>query len=121
MTRVFVVPMDLPSIANKRMHWAARARLLKMQRKTTRAAWIHAGRPIVSMPARVTIVRVSPRLLDRDNLVSACKATQDEVAAIFGVDDREEELLRFEWEQEKSKQKEVRVVMTTREDAAGAA
>jgi hypothetical protein len=42
----------------------------------------------------VTITRVSPRLLDDDNLRGALKAVRDGIADALGVDDRDE---RVRW------------------------
>ena len=80
--------LRLPSTANLREHWATRARRAKSHRA--------AGRFAVSrlvecppLPVTVTLVRVSPRRLDDDNLAAAFKAFRDGVADGLGVDDRD--------------------------------
>jgi hypothetical protein len=79
------IPMRLPSAANLREHWRARHRRVKAQRATV-AAFL-GGRPRPSLPAVVTLTRVSPRPLDGDNLQGAFKGVRDQVAAWFGIDD----------------------------------
>ena len=76
------IPMRLPSAANLREHWAAKAKRVKQQRQTV-AAYI-GGRPKPPLPVVVTLTRVSARALDGDNLQSAFKGIRDEVAKWLG-------------------------------------
>ena len=86
--------LDLPirtvSETNQREHWAIKARRVKSQRDAivlalctlkemrTVRKWDHWF---------VLFVRVSPRKLDDDNLVSAFKAIRDQIAHELGVND----------------------------------
>lgn len=86
----------LPSAANLREHWAAKARRVKAQRVLTRIA-LFATPGLLSLrgyfsslpSTRIacTFTRVGPRALDSDNLQGAFKSVRDEVAKFFGLDD----------------------------------
>lgn len=115
MTVTVEIPMALPSVANLREHWAAKARRVKAQRaavmlamKAQRVQWQLDGEPGPWWPLhggavlRVTLTRVAPRALDDDNAVSAAKGVRDAVAAYFGVDDRDP---RVTWRYAQSKGK----------------
>lgn len=113
MTVTVEIPMTLPSTANLRLHWAAKARLKKAQRtgvafalKVTHVfdrvptprgsggVWVPSG------PLVVTLTRVAPRKLDGDNLQTAFKHVRDAVAAYFGVDDADP---RISWRYEQAR------------------
>lgn len=82
------LPMRLPSVANLRLHWATKARMVKAQRGAVRLALVHRiGSLSSGERAVVTLTRVAPRQLDSDNLASAFKACRDSVADLLGVDD----------------------------------
>lgn len=99
------VPLKLPSLANLRLHWAVKARLIKAQRNAAAFAlrggarqWLtrwKALRANESLCLRVTLTRVGPRALDDDNLASAFKGIRDEVADFVGIDDGSS---RFAWQ-----------------------
>lgn len=101
MTLTVEFPMTLPSMANARLHWAAKARKVKAQRLTTGLALRDNGvgwrlKPLAKgQRLVVTLTRVAPRKLDsHDNLRTALKHVVDEVAAFFHVDDSDP---RIEW------------------------
>jgi hypothetical protein len=81
-----VIPMVLPSVANLREHWAAKARRTKAQR-----AAVSLLVPRASPEGRVvvTLTRVAPRPIKdaHDNLRSAFKHIVDSVAERLGIDD----------------------------------
>lgn len=83
-------PLELPSLANVRMHHMRKHSLMKRQR-TQAWAELRAVSPhiqVVKAPIRITLTRVSPRRLDgHDNLRSAFKAVADGVADWLGIDD----------------------------------
>lgn len=81
----FHIPIELPSLANTRMHWREMARLKKKQREAT--AYCMVGKVIPLPPLTITITRIGPRRLDDDNLASACKYVRDQIADIVGLDD----------------------------------
>lgn len=95
---IFELPLRLVSIANKREHWAVRARRAKQHRT---AALVIPKHP-VELPAVVTITRIAPRQLDSDNNVSACKAIRDGIADRFGMPDNSP-LIEWRYAQEKGR------------------
>lgn len=96
---ILVLPMKLPSVANLREHWAAKAKRARAQRNAVATAWlVHADRVawvlrfagfLRGPGVEVTLTRVAPRALDSDNLASAFKAIRDEVALKLGVNDND--------------------------------
>lgn len=121
MTVTVEIPMRLPSLANISFgHWAKKAKVVKQQRDvvtlalwlrapefvqvTRNGVWVPAGSRVVVM-----LVRCAPRKLDSDNLQGAFKHVRDSVAVFLGVDDGREDLVRFEYAQEKAKQPLVRI------------
>ena len=88
------VDMKIVSVANIRMHWAVKARLVKGQRQKAFNALCAVGAPM-PLPCTIVLTRVAPRALDGDNLQSAFKATRDGVADWLGVDDGDS---RLDWQ-----------------------
>ncbi len=123
----FEIPMALPSSANLRENWRARARRIKSQRAavvlampvrklTTARNWLTLLGKVV-----VTLTRISPRPLDDDNNVGAFKGVRDQVAAQLGVDDRDKRIA-WAYRQERGKQAiriEVQTVANERLDQLG--
>jgi hypothetical protein len=100
------LPLHLVSEANARDHHMVKARRVKEQR------WIveqfikdRLHRALRQRPGDigwiVLLVRLAPRALDSDNLVSSLKAVRDGVADAFGVNDRDPRL-EFRYDQRKS-------------------
>ncbi len=99
MTRLLWVeiPMRLPSTANLREHWSAKAKRAKAQRQAVALALkSHNLRQGVldgiaeqtrGGQLLVRFTRISPRKLDSDNLAIAFKHCRDQVAEHFGTDD----------------------------------
>jgi hypothetical protein len=75
------LPIRIDSVANKREHWATKARRTKQHRLAALAVAPHP------LPCVVTMIRVAPRKLDGDNLQSGFKALRDGIADRLGVDD----------------------------------
>lgn len=94
----------LPSCANLREHWRKRAARVKKQRAEAglRVAFTQAGQVRVApeLPCTVTLVRISARALDDDNLASAFKAVRDGVADALGIKDNDP---RVSWRYEQRK------------------
>lgn len=81
--------MQLPSMANKRLHWRQRAAIVKQQRKTAFYS-LSSKSPFdytLSKALRITLTRFAPRQLDSDNLAASFKAVRDGVADWLRVDD----------------------------------
>jgi len=93
---LFLVDIHTVSEANRREHWASRAKRVAKQRSTMTLC-------LMSSPLRreigdglvVALTRVAPRALDDDNLRGALKACRDGVADWLGIDDRDP---RVTWE-----------------------
>ena len=100
-TRVLGLEVTLPirveSVANKREHWAVKARRTQTHRHLACALT-----PYHPLPVIVTITRIAPRELDDDNLQYGCKALRDGIADRLGVDDRDK---RVEWRYAQAKGK----------------
>lgn len=79
----FELPITAVSEANRRDHWATKARRVKLHRNTAFALC-----PVFPLPCVVTLTRVAPRMLDDDNNVISMKSARDGIAQRLGVDDR---------------------------------
>ena len=81
--------MKIVSVANLRMHWAVKAKLVRDQRTRTRMSLNAAAQSSGAemLPVTVVLTRVAPRRLDGDNLQSGFKAVRDGVADWLGLDD----------------------------------
>ena len=108
-----VIPVETPSLANLREHWAKRAERAKLHRSMAQWHMRVAGGPpgMFPLPVTVKLTRCSPRELDDDNLRSALKNCRDGVADWLGIDDRDP---RVSWDygQERAKKPHVRVEAT---------
>lgn len=102
--------MRLPSTANLREHWAAKAKRTKAHRAAGRLAWQQLWRAGAVLPVQcwtplvVTLTRLSPRQLDDDNLASAFKAFRDGLAdgmKPHGVSDDRDPRVRWVYAQER--------------------
>jgi hypothetical protein len=90
----FTIPIQTVSEANRRDHWAVKAKRVKQQRSCAILSYrlaLHsiprADQPRAGMSLRITLTRVGPRRLDSDNLASAGKAARDVKAEALEVDD----------------------------------
>lgn len=92
--------MKAPSVANQRLHWAARARQTKPQR--TAAALLVKSKlhELGGTRLVVLLTRIAPRELDDDNLRGALKGYRDGVASALRVDDASP-LVRWDYAQRK--------------------
>lgn len=96
LTIVYHVEVKTPSLANSRMHWAKRARIVKTQRQLAKAETeealigsydCSAHWPIFTA-ATITLTRYAPGVpLDTDNLASSQKAIRDGIADGCRVND----------------------------------
>ncbi|GLQ96452.1 hypothetical protein [Dyella mobilis] len=84
-----VITLELPirtgAGLNDRLHWAARAAKVKLQRQQVGLV-VKSKRPL-PFPAVITLTRLSPGTLDDDNLLGALKAIRDGVADAFQLPD----------------------------------
>lgn len=96
------LPIRIESVANKREHWAAKARRTKFHRN---AALAIPSRFLPEPPCTVILTRIAPRKLDSDNLASGFKALRDGIADRLGIDDGDERVT-WRYAQEKGKPRE---------------
>lgn len=88
-----VYPYRLQSAPNLREHHHAKAARVRAERQAaTLALKVTLANSNVRPPCVVTMTRVAPRTLDDDNVRGAFKATRDAVAALLGLDDRDERI-----------------------------
>lgn len=80
------IPLRLESVANIREHWSGKAKRTKAHRQAAIALMMRG----VTLPCVVEIIRIGPKPLDTDNLLSACKGLRDGIADRLGVDDADE-------------------------------
>ena len=107
------IPIRTQSEANLREHWGTKARRVKQHRDLAFVVVRKALEYRRPLPCVVTLTRLSPRLLDDDNLRQALKACRDGIADWLGVDDRSP-LIRWEYDQRQaSKYHAVRVEVET--------
>lgn len=100
------VPIPIDSSANSRpMVWQQRAKKVKKLREAV-GLFLSSLRSCreLGIPTVVTFNRIGRQTLDRDNLVSAFKGVQDEIASILGFDDREKSVV---WLHEQSLNRKV--------------
>ncbi len=79
------LPIATVSTLNQREHWAKRATRAKSQRQ--QAYLMTQALKSLRIPAIIKLVRVSPRMLDGDNLQGALKSVRDGIADRIGIDD----------------------------------
>lgn len=119
----------LPSCANLREHWRARANRVQSQRHT---AGVHVFGALQSshvncrgcaagpnFPLVVTLCRIAPRALDDDNLASACKAVRDGVADALGIKDNDPRVTwRYEQRRGAVKEQAIEIRVEARKESA---
>jgi len=108
----FELPIHTVSEANKREHWAIKAKRVKEQRGMVSAKLKTILKNIDNWDLRRTVVltRIAPRLLDDDNIRGAMKAIRDGVADVIceNKNDRDPRIT-WEYKQEKRKPKEYEI------------
>lgn len=78
----FTIPVKLLSELNTRDHWTKKAKRTRILKILVKSAW-NKKPPSTKPPCTVTLVRVSPRELDSDNLQGAFKSVRDAVADLL--------------------------------------
>lgn len=117
------IPIRLLSEGNNNDHWTKKHKRRKMQQQWTSVFW---RRDIgnIKPPVAITLVRQAPRTLDGDNLQTAFKWIRDAIADLIipglkpGRADNLEGLT-FHYDQEKSKEYGVKVIVEKNPDALG--
>lgn len=110
------VPIRTVGGLNAREHPMQRSRRVKKERQTTAWSLVMLRKP--ALPCTVLLTRVGPSNgLDDDNLAGACKGVRDQIAQWLGVDDRDAQIVRYLYAQERDKQWGVRVEFRPKEVA----
>jgi len=110
MAQLFI-PIKIISESNNRDHWTKKRKRAKTIEMAIRSLYNTSEIRNIKPPVAITLVRVSSRSLDYDNLVTAFKSVRDVIADILipglarGQADKDESLIRFDYRQEKSKEK----------------
>jgi hypothetical protein len=110
----WIVPAKTVSESNQREHWRISHMRHKTQKILTQRSFreIHAS---FSIPAIIVLTRLSPRLLDDDNLHGSLKHCRDALADCIipglqaGRADDPKYGLTFQVKQEKSKDKGIKI------------
>lgn len=108
-----ILPIRIVSEANAREHWSVKRKRIELQHSIVR--YYAADLRHVHHPTAVLLVRLAPKFLDSDNLVSGFKAVRDAIAEVYGVDDADWREGALQWDvprQEKSAAYGVGVVVT---------
>lgn len=92
-----LLPIRVVTEANRRDHWAARARRFKDQGAILTATL--NGLVVPELPVRVTWTKLGGRKADFDNLAGAFKGLTDLVAAYYGRDDGDESAFVWNYQQ----------------------
>lgn len=101
------VPLELPSLANRRMHHMAKHRTVAKLRQVVAVGLLQLGTWRPELPALVVITRVAPRRLDgHDNLQAACKPVVDELAEWLGLATDDDPRVRWAHRQTRGEPKE---------------
>jgi len=115
---VAVVPLKLERSGNTREHWRKthkRTQEHKMLTTSCLRLQIAPGR-FMSLPVQVTMIRLGPRRMDSDNVVSTFKDVQDAVADWLGVGDGD---LRVDWVYKQARSTQYGVVILVKPKAEG--
>ena len=78
MIKIYQLPIETVSESNQSEHWAKKHARHKLQRLKIGIFWHSIGS--ITLPCTIRLTRISPRLLDDDNLVSAFKHIRDCIA-----------------------------------------
>jgi Holliday junction resolvase RusA-like endonuclease len=116
----FEMQLKTVTEGNAKEHWRTKAKRAREQKRTT---WLHmvveatqqiamgsalGTRVGFCCPIVVTMTRIGRRL-DNDNIYGALKHVRDAIADGLGIDDRHEDLVRYDVAQENGKSGGVRV------------
>lgn len=74
------LPIRTVSESNCSEHWSVKSKRHRQQQFFIRLLLI-TSKPEIILPCKITLIRISPRLLDDDNLVGSLKYIRDEISA----------------------------------------
>lgn len=106
MTQQINIPgLRTVSESNAHEHWRKRQKRAKAQRGHVKLV-MGARAKLPPIPCVIRIVRIAPRKLDQGNIAAALKHVQDGCADWIGIDDKHDDLVKYEYAQEKGGQRE---------------
>jgi hypothetical protein len=104
------LPLRTCSESNAHEHWRKRAKRAKEQRGLT-AMMCRAKLERPAIPCRIRLTRIAPRTLDQGNYPGSLKHVQDGVADWLGIDDRRDDLVKYEYAQSRGQPREYAVMV----------
>lgn len=116
--RTITVPIRTYNEANgSHGHWRKKNARRKAVREAVTYAligesWEGVPKPSVEAPWSVLLVRLGPGVMDDDGVVSSLKSARDAVAAFVGVDDKRRDIVRYAYDQRKSREFGVEIEIT---------
>lgn len=113
MTQRITIALKTVSESNKHEHWRVRhlrangnkKKGILGQRETVKLV-LSAKATKPALPCTIRLVRIAPRKLDQGNLAGSMKHVQDGCADWIGVDDRHDDVVKYEYTQERGKPNE---------------
>lgn len=116
---VIHVPVRTRNNLNVRRHWRVRSKEnIAVKEAVTYALlgvdWAWTASPSEADPWDVRLVRLGPREMDDDGVVSALKSVRDAFAKFVNVDDKRRDVIRYLYDQERSKEFGVRIEVVRR-------
>ena len=98
----------------KRQHWAVKNKQREVVKEEIERAlleqdWEPMGKPTALTPWTVRLVRLGPREMDDDGVVSALKSVRDAFAKFVNVNDKHKHIIRYTYDQEPSREFGVRI------------
>ena len=109
--RITIPGLRVVSESNSREHWSVknrRANGSKSKKKPTLGQRqtvclvLRSKATKPAIPCMIRLTRIAPRKLDQGNIAAAFKHVQDGCADWIGIDDRHDELVKYEYLQERS-------------------
>jgi hypothetical protein len=98
------------SESNAHEHWRKRHRRAKAQRAIT-ALFCRTALTKPAIPCRIRLTRIAPRKLDQGNYQGSLKHVQDGVADWLEIDDRRDDLVKYEYDQKRGQPREYAVMV----------
>lgn len=105
MQQIEIPGLRTVSESNAHEHWRKRQKRAKEQRGIVKLV-MGARAKLPPIPCTIRLVRVAPRKLDQGNIAGALKHVQDGCADWIGIDDKHDDLVKYEYCQEKGKPNE---------------
>jgi hypothetical protein len=107
----FTVPLKTVSESNAHEHWRRRQKRAKEQRGLI-AMVCRSKLDTPLIPCKIRLTRIAPRKFDQGNLPGSFKHVQDGVADWIGIDDRRDDLVKYEYAQTQGKPREYAVMVS---------